>query len=662
MALHCHQPVDNFGYIFEDAYKKSYEPFLSVLEKHPGIKLSLHYSGSLLSWIIKNRPSFINRLKALIEKSQIEILTGGYYEPILTMVPSEDAKGQIEMLSSTIEKYFSKTPKGIWLAERVWDPALSSVFKDTGIKYTILDDFHLGQSGKTREEIFGHYTARGFNGFSVFPSVKKLRYSMPFREIKVTIDFLHGLSEKESARSVTFADDCEKFGLWPHTYDWVYKRGWLDKFFTALEKSDRIRTSTFSEALLESGPLGEIEIPHASYAEMFGWCNGNFNNFFKKYPESNLMKKRMLNLSREINNRENAKGPQNREKIESARKELYKSQSNCAYWHGVFGGVYLKYLRQGVYSHIIKAEDILRGEHAEKEVEILNLVSNPNNIICARNKFLSIFVDPDYAGSVFEIDYKPLSYNLGNTMSRRVEPYHEKLKRRPKIDIKAVKKKVDDEESIDLYEVLGVRERNLKRFLNYDSYMKFSFLCHAMNLKTRLSDFVKSAHTDFGEDSLFGPHAHQVQCENNKAHIKLQKDAMIHIGGRGRLLRLSKEITLEKGSHILMKFDVENLSLVPLKFIFGVEFNWSIDDPYFMQRRQKRNVKEIALADRYTGLKINHIFEEPMDVWSFPVYTLNESERGIGKNFQETSLLFHKKLALPKKGKISFTTKIRISG
>ena len=33
MGLHCHQPVDNFERIFEEAYTKSYEPFLGVLER-----------------------------------------------------------------------------------------------------------------------------------------------------------------------------------------------------------------------------------------------------------------------------------------------------------------------------------------------------------------------------------------------------------------------------------------------------------------------------------------------------------------------------------------------------------------------------------------------------------------------------------------------------
>ncbi|MBL7157428.1 MAG: DUF1926 domain-containing protein [Candidatus Omnitrophica bacterium] len=673
MGLHCHQPVDNFKSVFEEAYNKSYEPFLSVLERHPRIKLSLHYSGSLLDWIVENKPDFVKRIKKLIEKEQIEILGGGYFEPILPMVPADDAKGQIGMLTRAIEKHFGYKPSGIWLTERVWDPALTSVLDELDIKYTIVDEFHLKQAGIKNDKVFGHYSMEGFDDFSVFASIKKLRYTMPFREPHVTIDFLKEISKRQKTSLVTFGDDCEKFGLWPHTYDWVYKKGWLEKFFGLLEENDFIRTLTFSEALREYRSMGQVEIPHSSYPEMIQWCNGSFDNFFKKYGESDLMRKRMLYISRKL------KDLKEKKNIEEARKELYKSQASCAYWHGIFGGIYTPYLRQGVYKHLIKSEEALQGNDKDAEIEMISFPSNPKkndkkNIICARNKFLTLFIDPDYAGSIFEIDYKPLSYNLINTMSRRYEPYHEKLKKRKKTGIKALKKKVDNNETIDLYEVLGVRERNLKKFLNYDPYRKFSVFCHAMDPKTSLGDFIKSTHADTSESSFFGSYTHQVERKNDSLSINLKKDTnvyparrrssnRVHIGQEeGRLLRLNKCIILEKDAEILIKLDLENISTKTAKFIFGIEFNWSIADDAFMRPRRQKGVREIALLDKFCGLKINHIFEKPVNAWSFPVYTLNETEKGLGKTFQEISLLFHKKLLLKSKQKYSLATRVRISG
>ena len=657
MGLHCHQPVDNFRYIFQDAYEKSYMPFLNVLEKHPSIKVSLHYSGPVLDWVSENRPEFLDKVRSLVERNQVEILTGGYFEPILSMVPIKDAKGQIEMLTDKVKKCFGKTPSGIWLTERVWDPKFSSIFKDLNIKYTILDDYHLKKAGVGKDEVFGHYSLKDNPDFHVFASIKKLRYTMPFREPNVTIKFLERLKEEKNVKTVTFGDDGEKFGLWPYTYDLVYKKGWLDKFFTKLEESENIKTLTFTEALKKTKSKGEVEIPHSSYAEMVQWSGGNFDNFFKKYPESDFMRRRMLNISKKI---EELQGTQNYDSsLEKAKEELYKSQSNCAYWHGVFGGVYTSYLRTGLYSHIIKAGDSLKKSDKDIEAKTINLSDNKEDLIVAKNKFLNIFIDPSYAGSICEIDYKPLSYNLVNTISRRYEPYHEILKKSSRPTIESLKKKIDEEEDVNLYEALGVRERNLEKFLDYDPYRKFSFLCHVMDWKTTFNDFVKSRHVK--EESLLGPFKHKIENGGDKLTINLEKDGEIKIKGYSYNIRLNKCIILESGSEIVAKFELENMSSKPLKFILGTEFNWSINDKDFMKDLKERGVREIALADEYCGIKINHSFGEPVDLWSFPVYTLNETECGLGKNFQELSLLFHKRVSLKSKGRTSFSAKVRIS-
>ncbi|MCQ9207300.1 MAG: DUF1926 domain-containing protein [Omnitrophica bacterium] len=657
MAFHCHQPVDNLEEVFEEAYKKSYEPFLNVLARHPGIKVSLHYSGSLLEWIKRKKPWFIERIKQLKEKGQVEILTGGFFEPVLPMIPREDAKGQIRMLTRSIGEYFNCSPRGAWLAERVWSPEVAAIFKELNIKYTILDDFHFKQARLKKDDVFGFYSIKGIRDFYVFAAIKKLRYTMPFNDVGVTIDFLKTLRENPNARCVTFADDGEKFGLWPYTHDWVYNKGWLERFFTALEEQSWVRTLTFTEAIGEIAPLGELEIPDSSYAEMIEWCNGNFRNFFEKYPESKLMRNRMLHVSREIGKSEISAG--NR-----VREELYKSQSNCAYWHGIFGGIYTNHLRRGIYSHIIKAENILNGTKPDEEkIELLSFEDSTRNIIRARNKFITVFINPDHAGSIFEIDYIPLSYNLVNTMSRRYEPYHEKLNGK-KNNLAALKKKANDaasDETVDLYEILGVRERNLKKFLNYDSYQKSSCLCHAMNPNTSLEDFTKSLHADTHKDSLLGPYKQRIEKKGERLIVKLEKSGSL-TWERSAQLRLVKCIILEKEPEICINFDLENISPETIRFIFGIEFNWSIEDRKFMRARRKRRVKSLSLADKFSTIKIKHTFGAPMGLWSFPVYTLNESERGMGRSYQEVSLLFFRKLTLKSGARFSLDSTLRISG
>ncbi|HYU75819.1 MAG TPA: 4-alpha-glucanotransferase, partial [Ktedonobacteraceae bacterium] len=69
LLLHNHQPVGNFPWVFQQVYEEAYLPMIKALEKHPGVRLSLHYTGSLLDWIEKAQPEFLERIAALVKRN-----------------------------------------------------------------------------------------------------------------------------------------------------------------------------------------------------------------------------------------------------------------------------------------------------------------------------------------------------------------------------------------------------------------------------------------------------------------------------------------------------------------------------------------------------------------------------------------------------------------
>ena len=235
LAIHCHQPVGNFGIIFSKAYETAYLPFIEVLEKHPNIKISLHYSGSLLDWLKLTHPEFLKKIRSLVKRGQVEILAGGYYEPILSLIPQSDAQAQIEMLKKEIKDLFSWQADGCWLSERIWEPKLPLILNKAGIKWTIVDDSHFESAGLNPENLSGYYISEEeAMPLALFPASEKLRYFIPFELPRQTLDYLRNLYETQKSRCVCFADDGEKFGLWPETNKWVYQQGWLEDFFNAL--------------------------------------------------------------------------------------------------------------------------------------------------------------------------------------------------------------------------------------------------------------------------------------------------------------------------------------------------------------------------------------------------------------------------------------------
>ena len=112
VTFHFHQPIDNYNWVFSDVYEKCYSLLLDQMIAHPLIKFTLHFTGSLLDWYEANLPEFIDKVKLLASRGQIEIIGGGYYEPIFAIIPPRDRLRQMELLRDRIKELFGVTVQG----------------------------------------------------------------------------------------------------------------------------------------------------------------------------------------------------------------------------------------------------------------------------------------------------------------------------------------------------------------------------------------------------------------------------------------------------------------------------------------------------------------------------------------------------------------------
>ncbi|HEX7550232.1 MAG TPA: hypothetical protein VF579_06625 [Candidatus Methylomirabilis sp.] len=157
LGVHAHQPVGNFPEVFSETYRRSYVPFLDVLSEFPQIPFAYHISGVLFDWLEQAHQEYLDRLAGLIARGQLELLTGGYYEPIVTAIPDADKVGQIERMTAYLKRRFGVTARGMWLAERVWEPHLAKPLAEAGVEYVILDDNHFRSAGLSDEALTGYY-------------------------------------------------------------------------------------------------------------------------------------------------------------------------------------------------------------------------------------------------------------------------------------------------------------------------------------------------------------------------------------------------------------------------------------------------------------------------------------------------------------------------
>ena len=78
-------------------------------------------------------------LREMVRRRQMEPLGGGFYTPALPIIPALDRVGQIEKLTTELRVRFGTRPRGVWLADCVWEPSLPHSLVGAGMEYAFLD-------------------------------------------------------------------------------------------------------------------------------------------------------------------------------------------------------------------------------------------------------------------------------------------------------------------------------------------------------------------------------------------------------------------------------------------------------------------------------------------------------------------------------------------
>ncbi len=446
-GLHLHQPVGNFDHVMADHVRDVYRPIIERATAAGLLPLTLHVSGPLLEWLEQHDTAWLDMIGRLAADQRVELLLAGFDEPILASLPRPDRLEQIGRMREYLKRRFGVQATGLWLTERVWQPELAADLAEASVEYALVDDRHFLVSGFRREELHRpHHTESDGRRVGLLAIDERLRYLIPFRPPEETAAYLRELRSQGHGLAV-LADDGEKFGGWPGTKDWVYGSGWLDTFLRTMEQltaAGEITLATGQEAFREVPSGGLAYLGTASYREMETWAlppaaqrdltrleeelgpkdleasaafvrGGHWHHFLVKYPESNRMHKTMVALS--ALSRSRGDPPE-------ARRAIGRAQCNDAYWHGVFGGLYLPHLRNAIWRQLAIAERVLRqGESLAYDELDLDYDGYPE--LWIHSAQFSAVISPQRGGAIEMLTrFKDLT-NLADVLTRRRESYHE---------------------------------------------------------------------------------------------------------------------------------------------------------------------------------------------------------------------------------------------
>lgn len=696
LLLHNHQPVGNFPWVFQQTYEEAYLPMIAALERHPEVRLSLHYTGSLLDWIEEAHPEFLERIAILVRRNQIEIVSGGYYEPILPSIPDNDKVAQVQRLTSRIQRDFGTQASGMWLAERVWEPGLPRLLREAAIEWTILDDVHFKNVGLEDHDLYGYYATEDQSSIlKVFATSKGLRYTIPWRPVSETIEQLRSLATLDGKRIVAMGDDGEKFGSWPETgpYCWGSDghSGWIDEFFTALEQNSAwLHTIPLGEYARNYPALGRIYLPTSSYIEMTEWAlpprksyifgkllhqlederredilqfmrGGFWRNFLVRYHEVNNQHKKMLRVHDALYKA--GATP------ETGLVQLWKAQANDTYWHGLFGGIYMGHVRSAIYHHLIKAENAadqaLSGTGHWQRYTFTDFDRDSQDELIVESDQQNLYIDPQRGGTLFEWDMRRSMHNMLSVMTRHEESYHQTLRqyeqerRQREVADKATDaSNQGHNQPGSPHTTVRTKEPNLDQLLVIDSYRRYSLIDHFFAPGVNLESFAKVGYEEQG-NFIELPYDTQVKQDTSGITITMTRLGQVkRAGALGPLpVRLTKNLFMPVGEEkLVVSYTVHNNSQARLQTRFASEWNIHLlggggnDQAYYHIPGQEQanshfdstgevsQVQSFHIGNTWIQQDMGFSLSIPATLWRFSIDTVTGSEAGFERNHQGSCL------------------------
>ncbi|MCF7934350.1 MAG: DUF1926 domain-containing protein [Spirochaetia bacterium] len=385
---------------YEFSLYSCYKPLLTYLYTNPEIRIALYLSGTIYEWLESDYPEINMLISDMVKRKQIELLTGGFYDPILQIIPNKDRTLQIEMTTTLLRKRFGYRPRCGWISEQVWNPVLINTLSLCGIKSMI--QFHTS----VRENPY--YMQEMGKTITIFPVDTALSTAL----LGNALDEFHHLisikAKKESVSHITLMLDMNKIisNSIIETKNNIVE---LCKVFKDTCEMYEMTSALITDETFEE-PIVQDYLPYGWYKDQNTQNTVHFNELFIKYPEIQRLYGKLLFVSRLI---PGIKKEKSLKKL--AIKELLKAESFGGFSISQNGGMYQNYLRKRNYHHLIEGEKISREKGVfSTSITMYDMDLDTEDEVIYRGKNITTVFDR-IGGSMIELDYLVNSWNYLDT-------------------------------------------------------------------------------------------------------------------------------------------------------------------------------------------------------------------------------------------------------
>lgn len=414
-------------------YLSIYQPLAKMLYSHQNISFSLAFNGIQIQHYKKRRNELITILKLLSDRKQVEILGGGFYDPILPLLYSVDRNGQIDMLSSEIRQSIGIRPRGITLFADCWDSSLVNNLQTCGIEYFLLDSAIIPEEKKKFLPLFMSDLGKSIEIFPYYDSF------IPDNNISVE-DFVEKITkavekvEKKDTYCQIQPERIVNINLSHDLVEELLSTKWFEKFSDYLNENPDCRIKTTIPSAYRKNSIIKVPayIPAGINSSIAKWIGHAFtederkqkypltvHDFMSTYPQSHELYNRIMYVSMLVNQYKKDKMRKN-----EARQKLWQAQSGIGLLCTSKGAFSNSKYRQQCYKYLMEAEKILReGSEFKESVSCFDYNSDGlNEYVCRMQNYFSYIALN--GGSIQELDILKNTGNYADNLSR-YEPYDE---------------------------------------------------------------------------------------------------------------------------------------------------------------------------------------------------------------------------------------------
>ncbi|TVR67450.1 MAG: DUF1926 domain-containing protein [Spirochaetaceae bacterium] len=626
-------------------YEYAIKPFLKLLYNRRDLRFTLYYSGLLMEWLDRHHSEFVDVLTEMVKRKQVELLGGAFYEPLLPLIPKTDRIGQIERMTTYLRKCFGRRPRGAWLPESVWDQRIAASLNTGGLDYVMLRASTFPtDSGAPRFQVI--LTEDQGKILTVLPVAYRMSEKMFERTPEEMILFLKGLRDASPGQdtrpgqhpAVALMFDGTRIGY--NQEQTSASVQWYNRFLDLVtENRSWIHVDTPGGLVQRIKPTARCYAPESTFDNLMAWMPGSgtapsgskerksrsrglpasFRSVMEIYPESARLYSRMQHTHLMVNQ---IRGDKYR-KI-TAREELWRGQSNYAYWLNRSGGIYRSNLRKATYGALIEAEKSTR----ERGVFIpamsrIDVDLDGREEVLYQGNEINAYLHRSGA-ILFELDYIPRNWNYLDTFQRRREPFH-------------------DDATIAA---------------GYDSWPRSAFVDHLLVPEQGAGDFARGERRQLCDISALEYEVRSLDKEHNTVTFLGRC-----VTDKGRsALEIRKTYRFIK-NRIEVEYQVANTGPGAIDAFFAVELNLSFHslqvDSLRLHARQGRSrqeltpdmtelegISDLQFLDLRNNTRIQLSPGDRPDLWSFPVEAVGYLGDRLHWFYQSNCAVFRWPLAL----------------